>query len=163
MRVLAKLATNIVTKNAVTAASHSVTDSFTLPPALNSGAVLCTSVCHAPGDLLPLVVWRNKQRSSRAILASFPRNRYAVSMTTARLARYTAAPGQGASFIATNRGSVALIQPLSTRADEWLRDHVTPEATWHSDELVVEMRYFGGLAEAIIEAGFLFERNAFPN
>ena len=56
-----------------------------------------------------------------------------------------------------------MIQPLSTRADQWVRDPLEPEATWHGDELVVEMRYFGDLAEAIIEAGVRFERSVFPN
>ena len=84
-------------------------------------------------------------------------------MTNARLAQYTAAPGQGASFIATSRAGLALILPLSLRAESWLRAHVDREATWQGDELVVEMRYFPDLADAIIEAGFLFERNAFPN
>ena len=72
-------------------------------------------------------------------------------------------PGQGASIIAANRGSVALIQPLSTRSHHWLRDHTEPKATWHGDEFVVEMRYFGDLAEAIIAAGARFERSVFPN
>ena len=84
-------------------------------------------------------------------------------MTTARLARYTAEPGQAASFIATKRGDVALIHPLSTQADAWLRNQAALEATWHGDELVVLMRDFADLAETVVEAGFLFERNSFPN
>lgn len=46
-------------------------------------------------------------------------------------------------------------------ADDWLRGHVDEEATWLGGMLVVEMRYFPDVAEAIIEAGFLFERNAY--
>ena len=84
-------------------------------------------------------------------------------MTTAHLARYTAAPGQGASFIATRSAGLAVIEPLSTAAHTWLVDHVGDETSWNGDTLVVEMRYFPGLADAIIEAGYLFERNAFPN
>jgi hypothetical protein len=32
-----------------------------------------------------------------------------------------------------------------------------------ADRLVIEMRYFPALADAIIAAGFLFERNALPS
>ncbi|MEO8722702.1 MAG: hypothetical protein ABI395_04145 [Sphingobium sp.] len=41
--------------------------------------------------------------------------------------------------------------------------HATPDATWAGDALVIEYRYFPDLADAIIAAGFLFERNPFPN
>ena len=84
-------------------------------------------------------------------------------MTTSRLAQYTAAPGQGASFIAKKDGGFARIEPLSLTATAWLRANVDREATWFGDELIVEMRYFPDLADAIIEAGFLFERQSFPN
>ena len=84
-------------------------------------------------------------------------------MTSARLAQYTAAPGQGASFVATRRDGFAMILPLGLNAETWLTAYTDSEATWHGDELVVEMRYFPALADAIIEAGFLFERGSFPN
>lgn len=90
-------------------------------------------------------------------------NAYNFAMTSARLAQYTAAPGQGASFIAKNRSSLAFILPLGISAEAWLRANTAEHATLDDDELVVEMRYFPDLADAIIKAGFLFERNAFPN
>jgi hypothetical protein len=31
------------------------------------------------------------------------------------------------------------------------------DASWHGDELVVEMRYWPALVDGIIDAGFLFE------
>ena len=84
-------------------------------------------------------------------------------MTSARLARYTAAPGQCASFIATNRDGRFTILPLSIDAESWLRTNADDTAAWRGDELVVEMRDFFDLADAVVEAGFLFDRNAFPN
>ena len=84
-------------------------------------------------------------------------------MTNARLAIYTAAPGQCASFIATRRGRQAVILPLSLGAESWLRINANVEAIWDGDELVVEMRDFLNLADAIYHAGFLFDRSAFPN
>jgi len=44
-----------------------------------------------------------------------------------------------------------------------LRANVLNEATWNGDSVVIEMRYFPALADAIIAAGFSFERNALPN
>jgi len=44
-----------------------------------------------------------------------------------------------------------------------LRANVSNEATWNGDRLVIEMRYFPALADAVITAGFSFERNALPN
>ncbi len=37
------------------------------------------------------------------------------------------------------------------------------ESTWDEDTLIVELRYFPALANAISAAGFMFEREAFPN
>lgn len=45
----------------------------------------------------------------------------------------------------------------------WLHANTAEEATWTGDTLVIELRYFAGLADAIIAVGFLFERNALPN
>ena len=84
-------------------------------------------------------------------------------MTNARLAIYTAAPGQCASFIATKRGRQAAILPLSLGAESWLRTAANVAAIWNGDELVVDMHDFPDLADAVIEAGFLFDRSAFPN
>ena len=84
-------------------------------------------------------------------------------MTTAHLAHYTATPGQGASFVATRSAGLAVIEPLSTAAHAWLVEHAAGETSWNGDQLVVEMRYFPEIADAIMEAVFLFERGAFPN
>lgn len=96
------------------------------------------------------------------LLANNEHSDVVASMTTARrLLDATAAPGNGASFVATHEGSFARITPLTQYAASWLESHVTAESTWLDDTLVVEMRYFPDVAEAIIEAGFLFERNAY--
>ena len=56
-----------------------------------------------------------------------------------------------------------MLEPLTPLAEAWLGGNVSREATWDTDRLVIEMRYFPALADAIIAAGFLFERNALPN
>ena len=56
-----------------------------------------------------------------------------------------------------------MILPLRLSAEAWLSSNADAGAIWNGDELVVEMRYFPNRAEAIIAAGFLFERNSFPN
>ena len=53
--------------------------------------------------------------------------------------------------------------PRPPRAEEGLRDHVADEARWLGPTLVVERPDFAALADAIIAAGFLFERDALPN
>ena len=80
--------------------------------------------------------------------------------------RLTAAmlpPGSGASFAATRHAGLARIEPLTVAAEAWLHEHAGDEASWNGVALVVEMRYFPGLADAIIAAGFTFERDARPN
>jgi hypothetical protein len=44
-----------------------------------------------------------------------------------------------------------------------LQANVGDEATWLGKNLVIEMRYFVDLADAIIAAGFLFDRNSLLN
>lgn len=85
------------------------------------------------------------------------------AMITAALARYTAAPGQVASFLAARRGDLTFLLPLSTTAAAWLRSHAGREGTWSGDELALDKWQFGDFAEAIAEAGFLFDRDTFPN
>jgi hypothetical protein len=53
-----------------------------------------------------------------------------------------------------------MLEPLTPLAEAWLRANVSREATWNGNSLVIEMRYFPTLADAIIAAGFSFERNA---
>lgn len=80
--------------------------------------------------------------------------------------RLTAAmlpPGSGASFAATRHAGLARIEPMTTTAEAWLHEHVSDESSWNGDALVVEMRYFADLADAIIGAGFTFERDARVN
>ncbi|WP_181008506.1 hypothetical protein [Sphingomonas montanisoli] len=56
-----------------------------------------------------------------------------------------------------------MITPLTPNASAWLHTHLADSAQWVGDAVAVEMRYFAPLADAIIAAGFLFERDAFPN
>lgn len=79
------------------------------------------------------------------------------------LSHYMATRENGAAFVATNQGSFAQIEPLTAKAAAWLRAHVSDESSWQADVLIVEHRYFPHLADAIIAAGFTFERDAFPN
>lgn len=72
-------------------------------------------------------------------------------------------PGAGASFSATRHAGLARIEPLTSAAEAWLHGHVGEETSWDGDALVVELRYFPEFAEAIIAAGFTFERDALPN
>ena len=84
-------------------------------------------------------------------------------MRDERLFRHTTTLDQGANFVATKDGGLALITPHDVLAEQWLRAHVGAEATWLGDTLAVELRYFPDLAEAIIAVGFSFERDPLPN
>ena len=96
------------------------------------------------------------------LLANNQHSDIVASMTAARrLLDATAAPGNGASFVAMREGSFVRISPLTAQAADWLRSAASAESTWLDQTLVVEMRYFPDIAEAIIEQGFLFERNAY--
>ena len=75
----------------------------------------------------------------------------------------TATAETGAAFRAEREGGLAIVTPLTAAASSWLKANCASDATWLGEALVVEMRYFPGLADAIIEAGFLFERNPLPN
>lgn len=79
------------------------------------------------------------------------------------LFQHTVAPDQGAGFVATRDGGFAILEPLTPHAANWLQANVGDEATWMGESLVIEMRYFADLADAIVAAGFLFERNALLN
>ena len=79
------------------------------------------------------------------------------------LFQHTTTLDQGANFLATRDGHLALLTPLDAVAEDWLRSHVGEEATWLGPTLAVELNYFPALAEAIIAAGFSFERDALPN
>lgn len=79
------------------------------------------------------------------------------------LARYTATAANGAGFLATRERGLAIVTPITPAADAWLRANVGAESTWNGDSVVVEMPYFADLADAIIAAGFTFERDPYPN
>jgi len=79
------------------------------------------------------------------------------------LLRATATAENGADFCAERSGSLALLTPLNDRAAKWLKAFVSNEATWKGETLVVDMRYFPGLVDEIIDANFLFEHAALPN
>jgi hypothetical protein len=81
----------------------------------------------------------------------------------AELRRATVPAEAGADFRAEKMHGLARITPLNSRAATWLRSAVSPESSWSGDMLIVEMGYFAGLADAAIDAGFLFEREAYPN
>ena len=72
-------------------------------------------------------------------------------------------PGSGASFAAIRQAGLARIEPLTVAAEAWLHGHVGDDTSWDGDALVVEMRYFADIADAIIAAGFTFERDAYAN
>jgi hypothetical protein len=79
------------------------------------------------------------------------------------LKRYIVPPDCGAGFIAERHGGLVVLRPLTPEALQWLKEHVTPEASWLDGRLTIEPRYFPDLAEAIIEAGFLFESDIWPS
>jgi hypothetical protein len=79
------------------------------------------------------------------------------------LFQHTVAPGQGAGFVATRDGGFAILEPPTPQASKWLQANVGDDVTWLGESLVIEMRYFADLADAIIAAGFLFERNVLLN
>ena len=80
-----------------------------------------------------------------------------------RLFQYTTTLDQGANFLATRDGHLALLTPHDAVAEDWLRGHVSKEATWLGPTPAVELNYFPALAEALIAAGFSFERDALPS
>lgn len=79
------------------------------------------------------------------------------------LIRATAPESAGAGFRAEREGGFATITPLTDAAASWLHANVDDEASWTGDTLVVEIRYFPGLADAAIDAGYTFERDSYPN
>lgn len=80
--------------------------------------------------------------------------------THGQLATAIVSPGTGADFVAAREGALARLRPLREPARQWLRSKVTGEASWLGEELFVELRFFPALADAILEAGFRFEGNA---
>jgi hypothetical protein len=75
---------------------------------------------------------------------------------------YMVPPGHGAAFRAEREGDLALLRALTQEASDWLADHVDSEAQWNDGRLVIELRYFPPIVDAIIDADFLFEGDAGP-
>ena len=72
-------------------------------------------------------------------------------------------PGAGADLSATKHGGLARLEPLTVHGGRWLSAIATEEASWDEDALVVELRDFPTIADAAIEAGLTFERDALLN
>ena len=54
-----------------------------------------------------------------------------------------------------NRGSVALVTPVSDAARDWVMEHVEiPAWAWIGRSFAVEPRLIGNLIDGITEAGF---------
>lgn len=71
--------------------------------------------------------------------------------------------GAGADLSASKHGGLARLEPLTAHGRRWLSAIATDEASWHGDALVVDLREFPTIADAAIEAGLTFERDALPN
>lgn len=78
--------------------------------------------------------------------------------TQEELAASTLPPGAGADFIASLHAGLVLLTPVTERARTWLGPRIAPGASWHDRSLILEQRYFPDLADAILDAGFRFER-----
>lgn len=79
------------------------------------------------------------------------------------LLRATVPPEAGADFLAERYRSLVRIRPLNGRAQHWLEKQVGQDAIWDAGSLILELRFFTDLADAIIDAGFTFERDPLPN
>jgi len=58
-------------------------------------------------------------------------------------------------FTVEDHGSLMLVRPLTKDVDEWLHEHVDPEAQWFGKALVVEPRYLPNLLNGMIDEGFV--------
>ena len=57
-------------------------------------------------------------------------------------------------FHVEDLGTLILIRPLTDRVEEWLREHVSEDAQYFGNALVVEPRYLASLVEGMFEEGF---------
>lgn len=80
--------------------------------------------------------------------------------TLEELARSVVPPGAGADFTASSHAGLVLLTPISEDARMWLRSHISIDATWNDGSLILELRLFPALADAILDAGLLFERDS---
>jgi hypothetical protein len=56
-----------------------------------------------------------------------------------------------------NEGTVFLFNPHTSRAKEWIEEHVQPDAQWFGTTLVCEHRYAWGLAQGMKTAGLILK------
>ena len=52
-----------------------------------------------------------------------------------------------------NAVTLFLFSPLSSRAKQWIDEHVEPDATWYGNTLVVEHSFAWGLGQGMKDAG----------
>jgi hypothetical protein len=57
--------------------------------------------------------------------------------------------------LVANEGTVFLFNPLTSKANEWIEEHVQGDAQWFGHALIVEHRYAWGLAQGMKDAGLV--------
>ena len=58
-------------------------------------------------------------------------------------------------FTVENHGSIFIVQPLTSRVNDWLHEHT--EGTWFGGGLAVEHRYVADLVQGMLDEGFTTE------
>ena len=58
-----------------------------------------------------------------------------------------------ADIVVMNHGSIILLEPQDRNAEQWLEEHVDPDAQWWGPALVVEPRYVADIVEGAREDG----------
>jgi hypothetical protein len=56
-----------------------------------------------------------------------------------------------------NEGTVFVFCPLTAEANEWIAEHVQPDAQWFGNSLIVEHRFAWGLGQGMKDAGLVLE------
>ena len=59
--------------------------------------------------------------------------------------------------LVANEGTVLVFCPMTSRAREWVDEHVQSDATWFGNALIVEYRFAWGLAQGMITDGLRLE------
>ncbi len=60
---------------------------------------------------------------------------------------------QATDFAVYNHGSILLLTPLTPMAYEWIEEHVSAEALYWGESVVVEPRYIDFILEGILNDG----------
>jgi hypothetical protein len=60
-----------------------------------------------------------------------------------------------ADFWTDDHGSICLVCPITTRAEQWIAEHVSDEAQWMGPALVVEPRYMRDLVDGMESDGLV--------